>query len=225
MAKVLIVEDHPLVQKGIATVLMERPGFEIDTACTGEEALEKVPLACPDIIILDISLPGIDGIETLAKLKQNRYSVPVIILSMYPEETYAMQAYKGGASGYLTKQSVTEELLCAVEKVLAGKKYVSAASAELFASALTDTPQKKSCFETLSKREYEVMCMIAAGTKLKEIGDKLGINENTVSTYRARLFKKIHVSNNAELIQFISKTMPKLTSLTSFRNMRTRPPF
>ncbi len=204
MHKVLVVEDHPIVQRGIRSILEEKSGFHIYEAASGEEALEKIDEDCPDIVLLDISLPGIDGIEVLAKLKQSRPFLRVLMLSIHAEEEYAVRALKHGADGYLTKKSAPAELARAMEMVMEGKKYISASLANLLVSSLKDDRQE-SAVGNLSVREYQVMQMIGAGGRMKEIAAELSISQKAASTYRARLLKKMHMSSNAELIKYLTK--------------------
>jgi DNA-binding NarL/FixJ family response regulator len=205
MLRVLIADDHPIVRKGIRQILEETRNVQsIDEAETGEEVLDKATKNRYDIVLLDISMPGMNGIETLEQLKKLKPSLPVLILSMYPEEEYAVRALKAGASGYLTKKSAPDELATAIRKIYKGERYISPALADLLASNLLDDNERP-LHESLSNREAQVMRMIVAGKALKEIAGEMSLSPKTVSTFRSRILQKLKITSNAELIQYAVK--------------------
>lgn len=202
MLKILIADDHPIVRRGLKQTLAE----EFQDAVFGEaqnarEALQAVQHQRWDAIVLDVSMPGGSGLEVLKELRHRRLKTPVLVLSIHPESQYAVRALKGGAAGYLTKQSATEELATAVRKIISGGKYISPAVAERLAIDF-DIDLEKPVHETLSDREYEVMCLIASGKILSEIARELSLSPRTVSTYRARVLEKMKMKTNAELISY-----------------------
>jgi DNA-binding NarL/FixJ family response regulator len=202
MIRVLIADDHAIVRRGIKQIVAEIPIVEtVDEASNGQEVLSKVAKGDYHIVLLDISMPGRSGLEVLKQLKSEKPRLPVLILSMHPEEQYAVRALKAGASGYLTKESAPDELIAAVQKILQGGKYVSASLAERFVAELS-APAEKAVHQTLSDREYEILCMIASGKTVSEIGEELALSVKTVSTYRARILAKMNMKNNAELTRY-----------------------
>jgi two-component system invasion response regulator UvrY len=196
--KILIADDHAIVRKGLERILAEAfRDVSFGEAQDAQEALDLCARERWDLVILDVSMPGRSGLEFLKQLNSRRRP-PVLVLSIHPESCYAVRALKGGAAGYLNKQSAPEELLRAVRKVLAGGKYVSAAVAEKLAYQL-DADAAKAPHEGLSDREYEVMCLLASGKTLKEVAASLSLSPKTVSTYRARILEKMNLKTNAEL--------------------------
>ncbi len=202
MIKVLIADDHAVVRRGIKQILDEIPVVEtVDEATNGQEVLSMVAKGAYNLVLLDISMPGRSGLEVLKQLKSENPRLPVLILSMHPEEQYAVRALKAGASGYLTKESAPDELIAAVQKILEGGKYVSESLAERFVAELS-APSEKAAHQTLSDREYEILCMIASGKTVSEIGEELALSVKTVSTYRTRILTKMNMKNNAELTRY-----------------------
>ena len=202
MIRILIVDDHAVVRRGIKEILAER--FE-KTAFTevenAQEALAAVKKETWSLVILDISMPGRSGMDVLSDLKRARPEIPVVVLSMHPEEQFARRALRTGAAAYLTKETVPEELVKAVARVLAGGRYVSPSLAERFAWELAEG-RKKPSHESLSDREFQVLRLIASGSTVKEIAQELVLSVKTVSTYRARILEKTGMRNNAELIRY-----------------------
>jgi DNA-binding NarL/FixJ family response regulator len=202
MIRILIADDHAIVRKGLKEILADTPDISVKgEASNGREALAKISEQAYDVVVLDIAMPGSSGLETLQQIKAEKPELPVLILSMYAEEQYAVRALKVGASGYLTKKTAPEELISAIRKVHQGGKYVTLALAERLASLL-DADSGKLAHENLSDREYEVMIRIAQGKRLKEIAGDLFISEKTVSTYRTRILEKMQVDSNAELTRY-----------------------
>jgi DNA-binding NarL/FixJ family response regulator len=202
MIKILIADDHAIVREGIKQILAEIPDkVSTDEAINGQEVIQKVWDNNYDMVLLDISMPGRSGLDILKQLKSDKPELKILILSMHPEEQYAVRALKAGASGYLTKESTPLELTEAIRKVSIGKKYVSSSLAETLASHLEDMVEKP-LHETLSNREYEVMCMIASGKTVKEIADELSLSVKTISTYRTRILEKMQMKNNAQITHY-----------------------
>ena len=202
MINVLFVEDHAIVREGLKQILTDTTDIVVaDETGDGEEALSKVRERDFDIVVLDISMPGRSGLEILKELKTIRPALPVLILSMYPEELYAVRAFKGGAAGYLSKESAPTELITAIRKVSSGGKYVSPALAENLVINLGDD-NGKPLHDKLSEREYQILCMIASGKTGKEIAFELKLSAKTVSTYRARVLEKMGMHSNAELTHY-----------------------
>lgn len=202
MIRILIADDHAIVREGLKQIISETPDMVVaDEAETGNEVIQKVLRNKFDIIILDITMPGMNVIDVLKQLKRQIQNVRVLILSMHPEEQYAVRVLKAGASGYLTKESAPDDLVRAIRKVARGEKYVSSTLGEKLVDAL-DVNHEKPLHETLSDREYQILCMLASGKTIKTIADNLFISDKTVSTYRYRVLRKMGMSSNAELIRY-----------------------
>jgi DNA-binding NarL/FixJ family response regulator len=202
MLKILIADDHTIVREGLKQILADMSEtVTTEDARTGQEVLEKIGKNHFDLVLLDISMPGRSGLEVLEQLKKERSALPVLILSMYSEEHYAIRAFRSGASGYLTKESTPHELISAIQKVIQGKKYVSSSLAERLTSYI-DKNIKHPAHETLSNREIEVMCMIASGKTVSDIAEALSLSVKTISTYRTRILEKMGLDNNAQLTQY-----------------------
>lgn len=202
MAKVLIVEDHPIYRRGVRDILIANRNFthvaEAEDAIKAAELLRKERW---DAIVLDINLPGKNGLEFLKEVKLVYPKLPVLILSVYSEEQYALRMLKAGASGYLTKNRTPEELIGALNRLLQGKKYISASVAEKVLAQLEPGAQKPP-HELLSDREFAVLKLIAQGVAPRDICLQLCISPSTVGTYRARLLQKLNFKNNAQLVQY-----------------------
>ena len=205
MIRIFIADDHAVVREGLKHILSEMPDVLVaGEAGNGQEVLEKVGRKDYDLILLDIAMPGRDGLEILKDLKLQKPKLPVLILSMFPEEQYALRALKSGASGYLTKDSIPDELIKAIQKIVRGGKYISSSFSEKMLFSF-DSDAEKPLHETLSDREYQVMRMIASGKTLKEIADELALSVKTVSTYRSRILDKTGMKNNVELTHYAVK--------------------
>jgi two-component system, NarL family, invasion response regulator UvrY len=202
MLKVLVVDDFPLFRRGVRDLLAE--GFQdskVGEAGNAHEMLELLRRKPWDVAVLDISMPGMSGLDAIKQVKQEFPDLPVLILSMYPEEQYAVRMIKAGADGYLTKSSAPEELVNAIKKVHGGGKYVSPSLGE--ALAFTVKPgAEKNPHELLSDREYQVLCLIGSGKTVSEIADKTNLSVTTISTYRARILEKMRMKTNAELTRY-----------------------
>ena len=202
MKRLLLVDDHEVVRDGVKKLFDEQPGTILfGEAGTAAEALKLAGEQAWDGVVLDLSLRGRDGLELLKELKQTRPKLPVLILSMHSEEQYARRAFKAGAAGYITKDSPSEELVRAINKVIKGERYVSPALAEklvLYFERGTDGPPH----EMLSDREFQVLCLIASGKTVGEIAELLSLSDKTISTYRARILEKMGLKTNAELTHY-----------------------
>lgn len=202
MLRILIADDHEVVQQGLKQILTDEFGkAQFGQARTTSEALELVRKQKWDIMVLDISMPGRSGLDVLKEVKQHYPKLPVLVLSVHPEDQYAVRALKAGASGYLTKDSASEELVKAVKQLRDGRKYVSQSLAEKLASVLGDAGDKSGA-ESLSDREFQVLRLIASGRTAKEIADELSLSVKTISTYRTRILEKLHFKTNAQLVQY-----------------------
>ena len=202
MIRILIADDHTIVREGLKQILAETPDMVVaDEARNGQEVLAKVGNKEYDVVLLDISMPGRSGLDILKQLKGERPKLPILILSMYSEEQYAMRALRAGASGYMTKESAPDELIVAIRKVSEGRKYVTPSLAEKLAISL-ELGEEKAPHELLSDREYQVMCMIASGKTIKEIADELSLSVKTISTYRSRILEKLSLKTNAAITHY-----------------------
>ena len=198
----LITDDHPIVRRGVRELLEEEQlCSEICEVRTGEEALEAVRRQPWDLMILDIALPDKHGLEVLKEAKLLQPSLPVLMLSLYPEKEFAMRAIKAGASGYLTKQSAPSELLAAVMRVLQGGRYITAALAEQMASVI-ETGVDGSLHARLSDRELQVLRLLGQGKSVSVIAEELRLSVKTISTYRARILEKLSCESTGELIRY-----------------------
>lgn len=199
MIKIMLVDDHRLVRAGLRRVLQEVADMEVVAeASTGEEALELARTKAPEIVLMDINMPGIGGLETTRRLIQRLPEIKVIVVSMHMEEPYPSRLLAAGASGYISKDSAAEEVVAAIRRVHAGGHYVAADVAGNLAASLVKG-SAQSPFEQLSQRETQVMLMVTKGYSTQEISDRLHLSPKTVSTYRYRLFEKLNVSNDVEL--------------------------
>ena len=205
MTNILIADDHMIVREGLKQILVDTPDMVVtDEAKNGEEALSKALGSDFDVVVLDIALPDKSGLEVLRQIKDHKPKLPVLMLSMYPEDQFALRALKAGASGYLNKESAPEELINALRKASNGAKYISDTLLEEIADTLDFTTERPAQ-EMLSDREFQVLCLIASGKSVKEIAGKLEINIKTVSTYRLRILEKMRMKNNSELTYYAVK--------------------
>jgi two-component system, NarL family, invasion response regulator UvrY len=203
--KILITDDHVVVRKGLRQILADEfKKAEFTEAGNASEALDRIRRENWDVVVLDITMPGRSGLEALKEIKEARPKLPVLVLSMHPEDQFAVRVLKAGASGYMTKESATDELVGAVRKIVAGGRYVSPALAEKMASYLAiDTPRPP--HERLSDREFVVLRMIASGRTVSQIAEELSLSVKTVSTYRVRILEKMGMTSNAELTHYAIK--------------------
>lgn len=204
--KIIIADDHALIRKGLKEILQPVKGLVLlDEAENGSELLLKISQNDYDIVVLDISMPGKSGLDVLKDIRRLKPDLPVLILSVYPEEQYAIRVLKAGASGYMTKDSAPDDLVNAIKKIVSGGKYISPSLAEILASEIKSGGTIKQLHENLSDREFQVMKMIAAGKTIKEISAELFLSPKTVSTYRTRIYEKMKFSSKAELTGYAIK--------------------
>lgn len=205
MIKILIADDHALVRAGLKQVVSEVDDMEVKgEAATGTEAVAQVKEQDWDVVLLDISMPDLNGIDALRQIRQLKPDLPVLILSMYPEDQYAVNLLRAGASGYMTKESAPNQLVAAIRKVVQGRKYVSSSLAEILALELGGDIDKP-LHESLSQREFQIFCKLSAGSSVSEIAEELFLSVKTVSTYRSRIMEKMRLKNNAELTYYAIK--------------------
>jgi DNA-binding NarL/FixJ family response regulator len=202
MIKVLIADDHALIRKGLKQLLDDTSDMRVTgEAENGMQTIHMVDETTYDVVLLDISMPDKHGVDVLKQLKINHPQLPVLMLSMHPEEQYALRSMKAGAAGYLNKQSAPGQLVTAIRQVASGKKYISTELAEQLANGLSQGYQEL-LHQTLSNREYQTLCLMASGKKLSEMADIMTLSPKTVSVYRSRLLEKMKLKNNAEAIHY-----------------------
>jgi DNA-binding NarL/FixJ family response regulator len=200
--KILIADDHSVFRHGLKDILARQfPGAAFGEAETGQAALEQVWQKHWDVVVLDVTMPGRSGVEILKEIKQTRPKLPVLMLSMHAEEQYGVRVLEAGAAGYVTKLRAPHEVVDAIQRVLAGGKYVTPAIAEKLINRL-QTSSRKLPHERLSHREYQVLQMIASGESMKQIAQQLSVSPQTISTHRARMLKKLALHSTAGLIRY-----------------------
>ncbi len=205
MTGILIVDDHPAFRRGVRQILEEALArVEISEAQNAAEALQHISKKKWGVVVLDINLPGRSGLDLLKDIRRTHPKLRVLVLSMYPEDQYAIRVLKAGAFGYVTKESAPEQLVEAIKKVIGGEKYISPSLAEKLVFNL-EPGTERPAHETLSDREYEVMCLIASGKTVTKIAEKLSLSVKTISTYRARILQKMGLENNTEIVQYAVK--------------------
>jgi len=201
--RVLIVDDHAVVRRGLEQILVDSlKEIVVGEASNAEDAIRLVDRQEWDVVVLDISMPGRSGLDALKEIKKIRPNLPVLILSIHPEDQFATRALKAGASGYLTKETAPDELVNAIHKVVAGGKYVSGALAEKLAADLEKDLGGVPLHKRLSDREYEVLILIASGHTITEIAEDLSLSVKTISTYRTRILEKTDLKSNADLVRY-----------------------
>ena len=199
---ILIADDHAIVRRGLREILADEfPGTVFSEAGNGDEVLKHLAESQYGVLVLDINMPGRSGLDVLRDVKRTYPQLPVIILSVQPEDQYALRCLRAGAAAYISKDSAPEELAQATKKILGGGRYVSPSLAEKLVAKF-DAPVNKPLHELLSNREHEVMRMIASGVPLTEIADRLHVSVKTVSSYRARIMEKMQVKSNADLTRY-----------------------
>ena len=202
MIRILIADDHSIVRQGLTQILQISGEMEIVASCTnGVDALNWLRGNDCDIALIDISMPGMKGIDLLKQVRKEKPKLPVLILSAYPEDQYAVRLIKAGANGYLNKECAPEEVVAAVQGVLNGHKYITAAVSEMLASEI-GMPDGKLPHEPLSNREYQIFMLFASAKTVAEIADALKLSSKTISTYRSRIMEKMHLQNNAQLMLY-----------------------
>ena len=202
MIRVVIVDDHAIVRRGVRQIVAEHPGIEVvaEAGDYGELTAYLRDAEC-DVVLLDIALPGKNGIEILKSLRERHPKIRVLMFSTYPEDQYAVRALKAGASGYVNKSSAPEKLAEAIQQVALGRRYITPEVAESLAASLSE-PESRKPHELLSDREFQTLRLIASGRKLSEIADELAISPKTVSVYRARVLEKLKLRTNTELARY-----------------------
>ena len=202
MLRIILCDDHPLLREGLKNILLQQPDIKIvEETGSGAEMLEKTKASRFDVIILDISLPDMNGLDALKNLQAQGNRAGVLVLSMHPEEQYAARALRAGAAGYLQKESAAAELVSAVHKIARGGKYVTSSLAEKLAFELQSTADKQP-HELLSDREYQVLCLLASGRGIKQIALELVLSAPTVATYRSRVVTKLGLSSTVDLVRY-----------------------
>jgi two-component system, NarL family, invasion response regulator UvrY len=201
---IVVADDHPIVRTGIRQLLLNQPDMRIiGEAASGEELLEVIPRLETDVLVLDISMPGPPFLELLGRLRRVAPGTRILVMSMHPEQEYAIRALRAGASGYITKDRSTDELPTAIRKVYQAGRYVTPTLAEHLAAALSETDSAP--HEALSAREFEVFQMLVAGKTVKQIAAALQVSAKTVSTYRTRLLHKVNAQTTADLVRYALK--------------------
>ena len=201
MTNVLIVDDHPIVRRGLKQVLQDEPDFAVLEAGTAREALHEIKQQPVDLVIADIDLPGMNGIELLKEIKQQYKKTPVLMLSVYPEDQVAVRVLRAGAAGFLSKEAAPEQLVVAIRKILDGGKHISEKVADLLVMNLGGTSER-SLHDKLSDREFQILSLFGEGKTVKQIAESLSLSVPTVSTYRARLLNKMEMKSTAELVRY-----------------------
>jgi len=205
MIRILVADEHAVIREGLKQIVVVNQDMVVaGEAKSGQEVLDEISKSHYDVVVLDISIPGKGWLDVLKELKSQRPNLPVLILSAYLDEEYAIRAFRAGASGYLTTECAPDELITALRKVLLGGKYVSASLAERLAFDL-EMGTEKLPHELLSDREYQVMCLISSGRTVSEISDEMSLSVKTISTYRSRVLEKLNLKNNAELARYYAK--------------------
>jgi two-component system, NarL family, invasion response regulator UvrY len=205
VVRILIADDHPVVRRGLRDIVAsEQDMTVVGEARTGDETLEMARKLDWDVAVLDYSMPGCNGADLVREVKRHHPERPVLVLSILPEEVHAGQVFKAGGAGYINKASANEDLTGAIRKVVNGGKYVSAAFAEKLATELAEGGEKPP-HELLSDREYRVMWLIASGKQINEIAEEMSLSPSTISTYRARIMRKLGLTNNAALVRYAVK--------------------
>ena len=203
MIKVLLADDHSIVREGLRRIVEESDDMEVVAeAADGKEAIHHILKSQPDVAVIDISMPEIDGLEVLQQLQPEYPELPILILTMHEEQQYAVRAIEAGARGYITKKSAPEQLVKAIQKVYAGSRYLSEEAAEALALRVAKGKSGQSPLDLLSTRELQVLRRLALGHTNREIAENYNISIKTVDTYRLRLLKKLSLRNNAELSRF-----------------------
>jgi len=201
--RILIVDDHPIVRQGLLTTLNQAVDLEVVAeASDGDDAILKARSSKPHIVLLDISLPGKNGIEVLKQLQAEMPGVHVLMLSTFPEKQYAVRCFANGARGYLTKKSASDELLVAIRKIVGGGKYVTSSMADLLADEIGGD-SKRLPHERLSDREFQVLCLLGQGKTVSQAAKTLSLSLSTVNTYRAHILQKMNMDTNAQLIRYV----------------------
>jgi DNA-binding NarL/FixJ family response regulator len=203
MTRILIADDHPFVRYGVKHVLEDEfPGVEIGEAASAPELLAQAGKKSWDMVVLDLTMPGRSGLDALHELKALRPDIRVLVLSMHPEDQFAVRVLRAGAVGYLTKESIPDELVQAVRKILAGGKYIRSSVADLLAAQIQQGDTDQPPHARLSDREFQVLAMIARGKTVTTIADELSLSVKSISTYRSRILEKLNLKTTADLARY-----------------------
>jgi two-component system, NarL family, invasion response regulator UvrY len=203
MIRVAVVDDHSMVRSGLVKILKEEPDMEVIAEAEGYVPLfNSLKSAQPDVVLLDISMPGKNGLEIVKELKQTYPAIKTLMLSMHPEERFSVRAIKSGACGYVTKESASDELVKAIRQVYSGGKFITPSVAEKLANSF-ELESNKPSHERLSDREFQILGLIASGKKIKTIAEELSLSPATVATYRARILEKMQLKSNVELTSYV----------------------
>ena len=204
MKRILLVDDHIVVRQGLIQLLsiLLEPVVEFDEASTGQEGIDKLNGKDYSLVLVDISLPGRNGLDVLRQMRQLKPNIPILVLSMHPDEHYAVRALRAGASGYVNKASASEELKGAIEKALRGEKYVTPIQATLLADAISEGHDVAGLHKLLSDREYQFACMLTSGKTMTQIAQELNLSVKTISSYRTRVLEKLQLKTNADIINY-----------------------
>jgi len=222
MLKILVADDHRVLREGLKKIIEQtRDMMVVAEASDGQEVLQKMSKTPVDVVLLDLSMPGPGGLEILKQIHAKFPKRPVLVLSQHPEDQYALRAVRAGASGYLTKERASSDLIAAIRKVAGGGKCISDAVVEQMASSLNEDPARPA-HETLSDREYEILCLLGAGKTVSEISDGLCLSVKTVSTYRTRILEKMNMTKTAELIVYAVQHLPSARIPSKTRNAHVR---
>ena len=202
MSRILIADDHAIVRRGMKQLLLEHyPFATIGEAANVEELINEVMDNQWDVVVCDMNMPGRSGLDALTQIKEISPKLPVLIMSMYPEDQYALRVLKSGASGYLAKETIHDDIVRAIETVMQGKRFITSAVAEKLAEAVNSDIHRE-LHETLSDREFDVFKLLASGKSVSEIALQLSLSSTTVSTYRSRIMEKMAMKSNAELARY-----------------------
>ena len=201
MIKLLIVDDHPIVRRGLKGVLKDEKDLSVVEAANGREALNQIKEHEFDLVIADLDMPGMNGIDLLKEIKRQNKNLSVLVLSVYPEDQVAVRVLKAGASGFVSKEAAPDELVKAIRRILGGGKHVSEKVANLLVTYLKDATDGQ-VHERLSDREFQILCLFGEGKTIKEIAEILCLSSPTVSTYRARILNKMEMKTTAELVRY-----------------------
>ncbi len=206
MVDILVVDDHAVVRAGVRYFVSDLPDMRIGAeAATAQEAMRLIRSRKFDIVLLDIAMPDKSGVDVLKQIKREKPELPVLMLSMHPENRYAVQILRSGASGYVQKEALATELVAAIQTIMKGHKYISPAVAELLTADPATTESQRPLHEMLSAREYQIFCRLGQGEGVSKIADDLCLSVKTVSTYRSRVLEKMHMQNNADIIYYAIK--------------------
>jgi two-component system invasion response regulator UvrY len=201
MNKVLIVDDHPIVRRGLREILKDETDLAVTETSNGHEALVLIERQSFDIVVLDLDLPGMNGLELLQTIKREHKKLPVLVLTIYPEDQFAIRVLKAGASGFISKDAIPEQLVVSIRKILGGGKHISERTADLLAERLRDRDIMH-LHEKLSHREFQILGLLGEGRTIKQIAEALSLSAPTISTYRARILDKMYMRTTAQLVRY-----------------------